>query len=199
MITYAQAIQILQMQNAGKKLTPQDVQNLLAGVHGVTFASIMYATQVKTAALYKDKIIHKVSVGNVQIANNLLSFTSVYANAVRRTAQGIAANLQSNIDNFVPQDNYFEHTPCYSVVRHRQQNKYYLYAIFNNASSRYISNGVELSKQEVAEYMTPSAADKLLNGTREVHNVTHDILHTVQVRTIQLEKIVSIKAMGQTV
>lgn len=199
MITFAQAIQILQMQNAGHRLTPYDVQNLLSGVRGVTFAGISYATQVKTAAVHRDKIIHKVTQANVQIANNLLSFTSVYANAVRKSAQTFAANLQSNIDEFVPQNNYFEHTPCYSVVRHRQQNKYYLYAIFNSASSRYINNGVELSKQEVAEYMTPSAADKLLNGTRVVENVTHDILHTVQVRTIQLEKIVSIRAMGQTV
>ena len=53
-----------------------------------------------------------------------------------------------------------------------------------------------MSTAEVAQYLTPSAAERLLTPGGEVKNVTHGITHDVQVRTVQLEKIVRLRAAG---
>lgn len=196
MLTHTQALQALYLQRQGKQVTPADVQRLLHGVHGIAMAGILYATQVKTAAAHRLQVIHKVTAANIQLANNLLAFTNVYERAVRRSSLALG-NAQNLVAAFAPQDNYFEHTPCYSIVRHRQQQKYYLYAIFNHASSIYLDeNGKQLSVQDVAQYLTPSAAERLLTPSSEVKNVAHGITHDVQVRTVQLEKIVRLRAAG---
>lgn len=195
MLTFQQAQHALNLQLQGTRITPADVNLLLHGVHGMTMASALYVTQVKTAAAYRDLRIHKVTQASIQLANNLLAFTNVYAQAVKRSSLALG-NSASLVAAFAPQDNYFEHTPCYSVVKHKQQQKYYLFAIFNRASSIYLFEGRQLSVQEVAGYMTPSAADKLLKPTDEVENVAYGITHNVHVRTVQLDKIVRLRAAG---
>lgn len=196
MLTHTQALRALYLQRQGTQITPADVQRLLHGVHGIAMAGILYATQVKTAAAHRHVTIHKVTAANIQLANNLLAFTNVYEQAVKRSSLALGDN-KGLVETFAPQDNYFEHTPCYSIVKHRQQRKYYLYAIFNRASSIYLDeNGRQLSVQDVAQYLTPSAAERLLAPSSEVKNVTHGITHDVQVRTVQLEKIVRLRAAG---
>ena len=77
--------------------------------------------------------------------------------------------------------------------------KYYLYAIYNTAESMYFINAQPATKQQVAALLTASAATKLLEGNATVHNVANNVTHTVQVRTIALQNIVSITAHSQTV
>ena len=181
-------------------VTAQQVQNLLANV-STTFASIMYVTKVATAAKFKHINIVKVTKANVQLFSNINAATSVYANAVKRSASN-ATNMQQNdatsVANFTAQSNYFTHTACYSVVQHKTNNAQYLYAIYNNANSVYFINNVVATKQQVAQYLTASASAQLLQKDNTVTNVTHNVQHNVIVRTIALSNIVSITANKQT-
>jgi hypothetical protein len=174
------------------------VQALLANV-STTFANIVYVTKVATAAKHKAVNIVKVVSANVQLFSNINAFTSVYANAVKRTASNIDQNNASDVAQFTAQSNYFTHTACYSLVAHKQTQALYLYAIYNNASSLYYINNVLATKQQVAEYLTASAASALLANNAVVLNATHNVLHTVKVRTIALANLVSITANKQTV
>jgi len=158
----------------------------------VTFANIAYSTEVKTAAKYKSEVaIEKHTVANVQLFSNIKQATAVFANAVKKNA---------NTANFVTSENYFEHTHCYSIVKHKTRNMLYLYAIYNNTvKSEYTINGQPATKGAVACYLTPSAAEKLLNPTKVTHNVTNNVSHSVVVRTIALCNIKSVTANKQTI
>ena len=168
----------------------QAIKNLISNTRGTTFATIRYTTDVATAAAHKHVKITKHTTANVQLFNNLKAYTDVYSNAVKRSA---------DVADFVKQDNYFEHTDCFSIVQHKANNKQYLFAIFNKASSTYYVDGVVATKQQVAQYLTKSAAQKLLDNSGVVHNKLNDITHTVQVRTISLDNITSITANKQTI
>ena len=85
----------------------------------------------------------------------------------------------------------------YSVVQHKHNSNLYLYASFNNASSLYFIDGQHASKQQVAQYLTASAAAKLLEDNSIVHNASNNVLHTVHIRTIALANIVSIATNKQ--
>lgn len=175
-------------------LTAQAISNVLAS-KASTFANIVYVTQVATSAKHKHVTIQKVTQANVQLFNT--SFA--YAQAVQKSAQAISANNSNNVQQFTAQANYFTHTNCYSIVKHNTNNNLYLYASFNNAKSIYFINNVQATKQQVAQYLTASASAKLLQDNNTVvHNATHNVLHTVQIRTIALANIVSVTANKQT-
>ena len=161
-----------------------------------TFAGIEYKTKVTTAAKHKHLNIQKYTKANVQLFSNLKDATAVYEKAVKKAAGKIEQD-QTKVDAFQPQENYFNHTDCFSLVTHKTNGKQYLYAFVNNASSVYTINGKVATKATVAEYLTLSAKERLL-GDGIVHNKTHDVLHTVQVRTIALENIVELRTNGYT-
>lgn len=198
MLTLAHANAAIQQQQNATTITPVQVQQLLHNVHGTTFAQILYVTQVKTAAAHKQMLIHKVTRANVQLFNNLLAATNAYTNAVKRSAAQ-HNNSADAIANFAAASNYFEHTLCYSLVKHKQQQKYYLFALYNTAISIYVHEQQQLTKQQVAQYLTASAAQQLLNPADTVHNVTQDVTHSVIVRTIALASIVQLTAQKQTI
>jgi len=183
------------MQNTANKIA-----NLLNNT-SVTFANIAYTTQVKTAAAHKAVNIQKHVVANVQLFSNIKQATAVFANAVQRSAAQYDSNNAQNVANFTQQSNYFTHSAtCYSIVQHKQNNNLYLYCIFNNTQSvQYTINNAVATKQQVAEYLTKSAATKLLQNNNNVHNKTHNIQHNVQVRTIALANVKSVTANKQTV
>ena len=164
--------------------------NLLNNV-SVTFAQVQYVTQVKTAAKHKHVNITKHTTANVQLFSNINSFTNVYANAVKKSA---------NVNNFVTSSTYYTHLAnCYSIVQHKVKQAMYLYCIYNNAQSVYYINNVQATKQQVAQYLTASAAKQLLNTSTATHNVTNNVTHNVVVRTIALQNIKSITANKQTI
>lgn len=198
MLTLATAQQHLQAHANANTITAQQVAQLLQNVRGVTFANIAYVSKVATAAAHKLQNVQKVTVANVQLFNNLQAFTDVYTNAVKRTATQFADNNAADVQGFEKQDNYFTHTPCYSVVEHKTNGKEYLFAIYNSADSMLFINNVQATKQEVAALLTASAAKELLAGSNVVHNKANNVLHTVQVRTVALANIVSIAAAKQS-
>ena len=182
------------MQNTANKIA-----SLLDNA-SVTFANIAYTTQVKTSAAHKAVNIQKHVVANVQLFANIRQATQVFANAVQRSAAQYDSNDAQNVANFTQQSNYFEHTNCYSIVKHKQNAKLYLYCIFNNVQSvQYTIDNVVATKSQVAELLTKSAATKLLQNDNTVVNKTHNIAHNVQVRTIALANVKSVTTNGQTV
>ena len=175
----------------------QDITNAI-GNKASTFAAIEYKTRVTTAAKHKNLNIQKYTKANVQLFGTLAEAQSVYAKAVKKAAGKIQENDADKVAEFQAQDNYFEHTDTFSLVQHKDTKKEYLYAFFNNASSVYNINGKIATKEQVAEYLTPSARERFL-GDGVVHNKANDVLHTIQVRTIALENIVELRTNGQTV
>lgn len=197
MYTLAQAQAAQQLHANNNTVTAQQIAALLQNV-SVTFANIQYVTKVQTAAAHKNENISKVTSANVILCSSLKAHTDVYARKVRKTAAAIASNDMQAVQQFTAQKNYFEHTACHCIVQHAQHaDKQYLYVIYNNAHSIYMHNGKQVTLQQVAQYLTPSAARDLTKTDNIVHNVTHNIRHTVAVRTIALSNIVSIKARKQ--
>lgn len=191
-----EAFAAIDAHNNSTFISQDDVKSLLATVRGTTFANIAYVTKVTTSAAHKDVDIKKVTIANVQLFNNLQEYTNVYENAVKRSATKLGEDATA-VANFESSSNWFEHTDCYSVVKHKTADKFYLFSIYGKSESMYVINGTVATKQEVAAYLTKSAAEKLLNGDGTVYNVTHDITHSVVVRTVELNNIVSIIAQKQ--
>ena len=192
-----EALQAIALHNSGNSIRKEQVSDMLKAVRGTTMASIVQVTKVALAAKHKAITIKKVTEASVQLFNNISEHTSVWANAVKRSASKNSDNDAEAIAGFTAQSNWFEHTDCYSVVKHKSKEQYYLYAIYNNADAVYMMDGVEVSKAEVAKYMTPAAAADLLTPYDATLNVTHDVLHTATCRAVSLENIVSIVAQKQ--
>lgn len=163
----------------------------LLGNSSTTFANINYTTKVATAAKFKAINITKTTAANVTLFANIKALTTVYKNAVIKSANNIDDQA---IADFIVSDTYFEHTDCFSIVKHKTQDKFYLYAMFNHSSSEYFIDGVKASKQDVAAFLTPSAATTLLAPNNIVHNKTNDVLHAITIRTISLDNINSMVA-----
>jgi len=192
------AQEVIKLQQTGTSITADQVKELLKDVKGTTFASMLTVTKVKLAAANKDMDIFKVTSARVQLFNNIHSDTSVYANAVKRSAAKDESNNQENVQNFEVQENYFEHTDCYSVVRHKADHtKLYLYAIYNGAESVYVHGDKILTKAQVATYCTPAEAKKLLDP-EPTYNVGNQVAHSVVPRALKLESIIQLRAMKQT-
>jgi hypothetical protein len=169
-------------------ITATDVLALLASTRGTTFAAVESLTPVATAAANKHLLVLKRTVANVQLFNNTLDF-DVYRRQVVRS---------SGKEDYVVSDNWFEHTSCFSLVKHRTKPDLYLYAIYNSASSEYTIDGVPATKAEVLGLLTKSAAAKLEDTSGVVYNKTNDVEHNIIPRTIKLENVVQIRTNGQT-
>lgn len=167
---------------------------------GTNFARIEYVTELPLAAANKraGNVATKRVVANVQLFDTLKDF-NVYERAVKKNAAQHNNNA-ADVDAFKTQSNYFEHTDCFSIVKHKQNGAEYLYAIFNSVQhTEYTLNGKTCTVNDIAELSTNSAAQKLLNPNNETHNKTYNVTHSIVVRTIKLDNIVSIKCNGMTV
>lgn len=192
MLTLQQALTALVQHASYNTITEQQVAQLLAN-NTATFASITHVTKVATAAKHNATNIQKVTKANVTLFNTHYDYTQ----AVQRSANKIADNNAEDVQQFTAQSNYYEHTNCYSIVKHKLNNNLYLYSAYNKASSLYFIDGQVASKQQVAQYLTASNAQKLLQDNSVVHNATHNVLHAVHIRTVALANIVSITANKQ--
>jgi len=167
----------------------ETVKSLIA--NGSTFAKIETITPVKTAAKFKSTNIQKHTIANVQLFGTLKDL-QVYQRAVIKSANKID---NQTIESFEVSDNYFYHDEnCFSIVYNKNNEMPYLYAVYNSSKSSYTIDGKTATKSEVSEYLTPSERDKLLNDNSIVYNKTNDLLHSVIVRTIKLDNVISIKA-----
>ena len=180
-------------------ISSKQVIELLSNVKGCTFASIKYTTPVATSAANKARVIVKQTAANVQLFNGITAYKAVYLAAVKRSAAKTESNDVANIEQFELTPTWFTHSESlFSLVTHNKTSAEYLFCIYNNASSVYSIDGVEASKIEVAEFLTPSAAKALLEPG-STYNVKNDVMHNIIVRTISLGNINSIKAVGEVI
>ena len=167
-------------------ITTAQVQALLANVRGVTFASIDTDTEVKPSAANKHRSIRKLTTANVQLFNSIRDY-EIFARAVKRSA---------GVDEFEQSDNWFEHTDCWSIVRHPVKGTEYLYAVYNGAQSTFTIDGVPATRAEVAALLTPSAAARLMDDSGVVYNKRNDVEHDVIPRVVALENVRRIRTAG---
>lgn len=196
-LTTAQVLQAVEDRAQGRAIQAREIRELL-GNSSVTFAQILYATDVALAARHRDQRVVKVTSANVQLAATLHAHTQLYSRAVRRSAARIAENSPEQVAAFAATETYYEHLDCHCLVQHRKQpERVYLYAIFNHAASQYVREGTIISLEEVASLSTPSQARELLQPQETVYNHTHGIHHRVHVRVIALANLVEIRARRQ--
>lgn len=170
-------------------ITPALVKAQLAATKGTTFARIETDTEVKPAAAHKAHNIRKLTLANVQLFNGIKDY-EIFAKAVKRSA---------GVEEFVQSDNWFEHTDCWSIVKHKSKDAYYLYAIYNKAESVFTIDGAPATRAQVAALLTPSAAAQLLDTSGETYNKRNDVTHSIVPRVVALANVVSIKAGNATI
>jgi hypothetical protein len=177
-------------------ITESQIKELL-NHHGVRFAQVSTVTPVATAAANKHIKITKATTANVALYATLKDF-EVYRKSVIRSAGKLDENDPEKVAAFETQDNWFTHDvpDCWALVHHKTKGTAYLNAVYNGAESVYYIDGIEATKEEVAEYLTPSAKESLLNPKEHVENKTYGIVHDVITRTISLENVKEIRANG---
>jgi len=171
--------------------TPINLADTFKNLKGVQFATLDTVTPVNTSAKspLKGKIV-KVGNMKVQLAGSLKDHTSVYRNAVEKEVGGDFKVSESNYT-------HMNGTFCVQALK-SNPNKLYLYAICGKGSKAIYINTVtnkEMTKEEVAEEMTPSSAKNLLD-TQPTYNKTNNVTHNVTVRSIKLENVASIHFGG---
>ena len=174
------------------------IANMINGINGTTFATIMTETPIALKAANKHITATKRSVLNVQLFNNVRDVTAIYENAVKRSANKIDGN--ENPESFKASSaSYIHHDDCYSIAQNKKSDQQYLSYILNKSiSAEYFINDEPALKADVAELCTPSTAKRMMDNSGLIHNKTNDIVHTVKTATVKVENIISINANKQT-
>jgi hypothetical protein len=167
------------------------IEEKVSKIFGAEFTNILYITDVKTSAKYKNMKIRKSTSANVQIYANLSDVTEVYKNAILKN--GVDSN-GGKITSFEVSDNWFTHKKkCYSIVyKEGKEDVLYLWCRMLKAKSEYFIDDIAVEKAEILQYLTPSEVKKLTEDTSIVHNVKNDVDHSVIIRTIKLSNITEI-------
>lgn len=168
----------------------EEIKPILSNVSSVS-KIISYKSEVKPAAKYKNDVtIVKEVCARVTLFGQPDETTSGYQELVRQRGTGEnAENFESSKKTFFEHDEEF-----YSLIRHKTNGKEYLYCIFEDTLSTdfYLNDNLS-TREEVAKYLTPSEAKKLLNPEPLVKNVSQNVEHDVIVRTIALDNVMSIE------
>lgn len=177
-----------------------NIINALANVKSTTFATLTQASKVSVSAKHKEQIIYKLTVQNVTLCN---SNASLYENAVNRSVKKASETLNTTAEEFTSlPSNYVMINDSYSVCALKSNtNKHYLRATVNKCleTAYYCVNTNKLlSKEQVAEFLTPSAAKTLLRVNTSQHIKHADVVHAVTVRSFSLANIYSINVAKQT-
>ena len=191
-LSYAQAAIAAQRNN---KVTAQRITALLQQYNNTaTIANVTQVTLVQTSAANKNVVIHKVTRASVLLFANALNYVA----AVQRSAAKIAENNAAAIAAFTASAASFTHNAnCYSIVQNNNSAQQYLYAHYNSAQSVYVLNNTIISAAQAASYCTASVAKAMLQTSNVVQNVSNNIAHTLQVRTVKLQNIVRLAALKQ--
>ena len=191
-LSYAQAAIAAQRNN---KVTAQRITALLQNYNNTaTIANITQVTLVQTSAANKNVVIHKVTRASVLLFANALNYVA----CVQRSASKLAQNDATAIAAFTASAASFTHNAnCYSIVQNNNSAQQYLYAHYNNAQSVYVLNNTIITAAQAASYCTASVAKAMLQTSNVVQNVSNNIAHTLQVRTVKLQNVVRIAALKQ--
>jgi hypothetical protein len=183
-ITKEQAVELI----AQNSLTDATVASTVQHDSDEQLYEVVSVTPVKLAAKHKEVTINKVSKSTA----NLPLSSDFYRSKVIESAKA----LGNEVEEFTVSDTFYEHTDCYPVCKAKRNDTMYLYGIYQTSSKPvFIKDGEELTKEDVAEYLTPAEAKKLLgsNEVKVTENKTNNVTHDVKPRTTKLENIKSIR------
>lgn len=156
--------------------------------------NVQYTSTIKTAAAHKHLNVVKVVNANVQAFNSETAYSTAIKNSAKKL--NVSAVNTQNAQSFTKSKAHFTHTNnnnCYAIVYNANKDMHYLYVRFIKVlSTTYLINGVATTKQAVANLLTNSAKTALLNKDNTVHNVTNDVTHNVQLRTIGFKSLNSV-------
>ena len=191
-LQYAQAAIAAQKNN---KINAQRITALLQKYNNTaTIANVTQVTLVQTSAANKNVVIHKVTRASILLFANALNYVA----AVQRSAAKIESNNAANVAAFVASAATFTHNAnCYSIVQNNNTAQQYLYAHYNSAQSVYVLNNTIITTAQAASYCTASVAKAMLQTSNTTHNVSNNVTHSLQVRTVKLQNIVRLAALKQ--
>lgn len=151
-------------------------------------------TDVKLAAAHKKRNIVKMAHTVCIIPEN----AEVYTSSITHTASQNADNNADDIAAYKPRESKYDHNPAAFAACTLKSNSenHYLYTIQDKCSKSILIDADTkqiISKEEVAELMTPSEAKKLLGKSEEKVNKAFNIEHDVVVRIIKQENVISME------
>jgi len=187
-ITSLEAGQAVELTKQYQTVSIKDIASIMGNAD--TPVVLTTATRVKTAAAHKDVELYKVSKARVLLPAN----GDTYVRMVKESAAALGSQ-EENVQAYTVGESPYQHTDVYPVCELKSTpEKKYLYAIYESTTAPvYLLDGNEISKDEVANYLTASEAKKLTEESVITENKTHDIKHSVVVRTISLGNVVSIQ------
>lgn len=160
-------------------------------------AILMTVTRVATAAAFKNKVITKQSATTVTLHKD-----SVYREQVIESALHNDANKDKNVNEilqFTPEKSIYNHDPDhYCIMYHGKTELPYLYATLVSSCSVYYIDGVEVPKEDVLPYLTPSV-QKSWTEPKEHKNVNADLVHDVKPLTYKLSSVQSLHVIENNV
>jgi hypothetical protein len=182
----------------------QNTCNAVQAMHQkavTTFANVVQVTQVATSAKYRALTILKVSSVNALFSSS----ASTYTNAVKNSASKHAVNNAGNVQDFTASRASFTRTSIASIAHSNKtsalQIVYLTFSNMRSANKTFYVCGQTLQvlcKNTVAQYLTASASNALLNPSNTIHNVTNDVTHSVHTRSVNMHNVLSITANKTT-
>lgn len=167
-------------------LNIKSVVAALLQVSPVVNVRIAQCTTVATAAKHKHVNVQKHSTVLAQLHSDPAAYT-------------MQVREHTGAEDFTAQRATFTRDPeCAAIVTSAKGNvQLCYYALGTEGRTHYTIDGVDASKEEVAELLTPSAREAMLNPQPYAYNAKHDLEHNVHIRTVNIANIVSIVATGE--
>ena len=171
------------------KITVNALSKALENVKGATFATLTQASEVKIAKKHNQHIV-KLTRQSLTITAGTTS--NLYVNAVSKELG----------EQYQPLPSHYEAiNDSYSLCALKSDpTRQYIRASVNQCyDSEYydVNKGEYITKERVAEFLAPSAREKLLNPKKETYIQHADVTHTNIHRNFSLENIHSI-SLGNT-
>lgn len=173
----------------------QVLANLFTGTSN-QFASITYTCDVAGVAAKHKK------AGTV-VQKRVTCQAQVYTtfNAYKTAVENSVSKLSGDKPEFTPQRaNYEHHSEFFHLGYTASTGKQKLiYRSLKTDTPQYFVNGEPATKAQVAEYLTKSAKEKLLNPPSTVENKTEGFEHKVFLRTLDVENLERVAGNGQVI
>ncbi len=175
------------------------IVEILSATKGSTIARLCYTTPVKPAAKFKSLDIQKTTVASVLLFGTVAAYKNAYLRRVQKTALAIADNDSQAVANFELSQNWHIASEfAYSIRLHTDKGTKYLFPMFCSKSIvSFTIDGKPATRDQVAEFLTPSERDKLLDDSGTVENKKNGIKHMAIVRTILFNNINWLKIKGK--
>lgn len=192
-IDQVQANKAISTRQKGVSISASDV--LAIASNKSPLVKLTQVTDVKLAAKHKARNIVKVAQTVAILPEN----SEVYTSSITNTAKQDSANSADAIEAYKPRESKYNHNDkAYSALTLKSnEEKEYLYTIQDKCTKSIMvdaDTGKVMSKEEVAELCTKSAADKMLGLNKdEKTNKTYGITHDVVVRTIGMANVIKME------